>query len=250
MNWPQNDYWFGPVVGVDAGRARAPPRGGAAAQPQPALLAPDGGAATRRRRGLPRPAPARRRRRRHARRTRAGALRPGVAPASRRVHGARAAHRASAATGRPEAVRRLGRDRLLPDRSPSADQRRRLPRPRLLAVPDPARRDDPGARREPAAGRQEPRRHAHHQRRLPRPSGRMEHRRGGRPPGRVLPRAEADSRGRSGIARSFSRTFRRCCAERASSSPGHRSNPCEALMETNETRAGGCESGSRARTAG
>ena len=102
VNWPQNDYWFGPVVGVDAGRARAQSRGRAAAQPQPALLAADGGAAPRRRRRLPGPAPARRRRRRHAGRARARALRAGVAPAARRVHGARAAHRASAAARRPE----------------------------------------------------------------------------------------------------------------------------------------------------
>ena len=46
VNWPQNDYWFGPVVGVDAGRARAPSRGGETAQLEPALLAADRGAAS------------------------------------------------------------------------------------------------------------------------------------------------------------------------------------------------------------
>ena len=72
------------------------PRGGAAAQPQPALLAADRGASPGRRRRLSRAAPARRRRRRHAGRAGAGALRPGVAADARRVHRARAAHRASA----------------------------------------------------------------------------------------------------------------------------------------------------------
>ena len=169
----------------------------------------------------------------------------GLAPApyvreSRRLRAeftvARAAHRPSAPAGRPGAVRRLGGDRLLPDRSPPSGQRRRLPRPRLLALPDPARRHDPGARREPAARGEEPRRHAHHQRRLPRAPGRMERGRGRRTPGGVLPRARSSRREPSGIGQSCSRSFRRCCGARASSSPGHRSHPCEVLMETEGRR--------------
>ena len=76
------------------GRARRQPRGREAAQPEPALLAADRSAPPRRRRRLPRPAPTGRRRRRNPGRARAGSLRQGVPAAPRRVHGARAAHRA------------------------------------------------------------------------------------------------------------------------------------------------------------
>ena len=105
------DYWFGPVVGVDpAERARNTRRRGSSASACSTGF--------RRRRRAPTGAsaiPGLRLRGdvvgRHARRAGASAVRPGVEAAARRVHGARAAHRASAEAGRAGAVRRLGRDR-------------------------------------------------------------------------------------------------------------------------------------------
>ena len=190
VNWPQNDYWSGPVVGVDA--AEQARHLEAARQLSLSLLywlqteapRPDGG------HGYP------------GLRLRGdvvGGTPDGLAPApyvreSRRLRAEFTVLEQHIAyplrTARPRAVRRLGGDRLLPDRPASQGQRSRLPRSRLLAIPDPARRDDPCAGREPAAGRKEPGRDPHHQRRVPGPPGRMEHRRGRRDTGRVLPGAE------------------------------------------------------------
>ena len=52
VNWPQNDYWLGNLIGVSDGGSRAPPQARQAAEPVAALLDADRGAATRWRRGL------------------------------------------------------------------------------------------------------------------------------------------------------------------------------------------------------
>ncbi len=70
-------------------------------------------------------------------------------------------------------------------RSGAGRHRRQLPHE---AVPDPARRAAAGARDEPDCRRQEHRHDPHHQRLLSAPSGRVEHRRGGRCAGGVRAR--------------------------------------------------------------
>ena len=155
--------------------------------------------------GAPRAAAARRRRRRHARRAREGAVRARGAADRGAAHGGRAGHRARRArrARRRGGPRRRG-DRPLPDRPAPVDRRGPLPRHPLLPVPAAALRADPAAAREPDRGRQVPRHHAHHQRRVPPAPGRVERRRGGRPPRRVLRRGRRPAaRGRraAGAAR-------------------------------------------------
>ena len=109
VNWPQNDYWFGPVIGVDqAEQARHLDAA------RHALLAADRSATLRRRLRLPWTAPSRRCGGRNPRWARTGSACPGVKAAPGRVHLARAAHRLSAQARRPRVLRRLGGDRLLP----------------------------------------------------------------------------------------------------------------------------------------
>ena len=119
---------------------------------------------------------------------------------SRRI-GAELTVRGAARRGRGAAGRRPGAE--FPDSVGVGSYRIDLhPRPAAgtyvdiasLPVPDPARRADPAPAGEPAAGRQEPRRHPHHQRLLPAAPGRVERRRGGRGPGRVLPRPRSSPR--------------------------------------------------------
>ena len=59
VNWPQNDYWLGPLVGVSARATRGARARGAPAQPVAAVLDADRGAAARRRRRVSRAAAAR-----------------------------------------------------------------------------------------------------------------------------------------------------------------------------------------------
>ena len=59
VNWPQNDYWLGPLLGVPAQDAARHLERGKAAEPVAPLLDADRGAAGRRRRRLEGPAAAR-----------------------------------------------------------------------------------------------------------------------------------------------------------------------------------------------
>ena len=105
VNWPQNDYWFGPVVGVDARRERAQPGSRALSEPESALLAPDGSPPAGRRPRLSRPAASRRRGGGDSGRARTRSLCPGVTASPGGVHRRRATHRPSSPPGRPGAVR-------------------------------------------------------------------------------------------------------------------------------------------------
>ena len=90
MNWPQNDYWLGPLLGVAPDVAAEHLRPQQGAEPVAAVLDADRGAARRRRRRLARAAAARRPRR-HRRRAGEGGLRPRGAAHQGGVHHHRAA---------------------------------------------------------------------------------------------------------------------------------------------------------------
>jgi hypothetical protein len=97
----------------------------------------------------------------------------------------------------------FGRHRPLPDRPAPVDRRRSVRRPRDVPVPAAARCARTSAAGEPARRRQVDRHDAHHERRLPGASGRVERRRSGRSPRRVLcrpPRAAAGGLRAAGAA--------------------------------------------------
>ena len=77
INWPQIDYWEGPVFEVPEEEVGPPPRRGQAAELVIPLLDADRGAEARRRHWLPRPPPAKGYRR-YRRRPRQVPLHPGV----------------------------------------------------------------------------------------------------------------------------------------------------------------------------
>ena len=196
VNWPQIDYWLGPLVGVSEEekakhleasfqlslsllywmQTEAPTIDGGTGYPGLRLRSDVTGT--------------------HAR-SGEGGLHPRGAPDPGRIHRGRGARRRRAVAGRAGEVPRQRRRRLVPDRSAPIDRAAHLRRHQFVAVPDSARVADPATGREPAAGEQEPRGHAHHQRLLPAAPGGMEHRRGGGSTGRLGAAKPANRHARS-----------------------------------------------------
>ena len=147
VNWPQIDYWLGPLVGVGEAERHEHLQRRAAAQPLAALLDADRGAPARRRHGyrglrLRPDIVGTQRRPRQAR------LRPREPPHQGRVHGLEqhvGVERARRVEG-SAVLPRQRRHRRLPHRPAPQHRRRNYVDVEQLAVPDPARRADPGAR--------------------------------------------------------------------------------------------------------
>ena len=100
-------------------------------------------------------------------------------------------------------------------------------------VPDPARRSHPAARRQRHRRGQGDRHHAHHQRRLPPAPGRVERRRGGRPPRRPTAPRAARSRAPSMRARRpHAQLQRELVAARRRARAGRRAPPRRQLTLT------------------
>ena len=193
VNWPQNDYWLGNLIGVTPDEAAR--HVARAKQLSLSLLywmqteypRPDGKLGWKGLRLRPDIDE-------NGRRPRQVPVHPRVAPHPGRVHrrGKTRRHRrpppGARARGRDgRALRRLGRRRQLPDRPAPEQRRRQLHRRQLLALPDPARGAHPPPRREPDPRVQEPGRHPRHQRLLPAAPRRVGDRRSRRRvPGRVL----------------------------------------------------------------
>ena len=200
VNWPQNDYWLGPLLGVSpdvAARHR---------DAEPSSSACRSSTGCRRKHRVPTAGAgwhglaAARRSRRHERRPGEGRLHPREPAHQGRVHGHRTARRAptpacrqpawrAAAVDR-RAIRRHRRHRQLPHR-PAPEHGgdnyidiSSLPFQIPLGALIPQRVENL------LAGLQEHRHDAHHQRLLPAASGRVEHRRSGRRPGSQCPPGE------------------------------------------------------------
>ncbi len=198
VNWPQNDYWLGPLIGatITPGRGRAPHRACQTAQPVAPLLAPDRMPPTRRQDRLEGTA-APTRPGRNRRRPGQGPVHPRIAADPGRVHRPRAARRHRDSPQVKELTRCYGRAifrqrrrRQLSDRLAPQHRRQQLHRHQLAAVSDSAGRLDPATGRKPAAGLQEPGHDPHHQRLLPLAPRRMGHRRGRRGTGGLCLGAE------------------------------------------------------------
>ena len=118
--------------------------------------------------------------------------------AVRTICGAGRGGRASEGASRGT-FRRLCRRRLVPHRHPPGQRRQGGNEHPYQAVSDTTRGADSSPSREPYRGQQEYRDHAHNQRVLPAPSGRVEHRRVGRGTGRLcLANRQAAQRGPQG----------------------------------------------------
>ena len=153
-------------------------------------------------------------------------LHPRVAPHQGVAHGGRAGCvGALSAAGRLAAhFDGFGRRWLVSDRHSSrwsGRRRRQLPH---APVPDPARRPDSRPRPQPARGGQEHRHHAHHQRLLSPASRRVEHRRGGRRAGGILPAARSIA-GAVHQDADLRRAFSMACSPKAFLSPGPSTHP-------------------------
>jgi len=152
-----------------------------------------------------------RRRRRHPGRTGEEALYSRIAPHPGRVHGGRAASRRRMPAGWPCGILcGFGRHRLLSHRPASEHGAAHVCRRIVFAVSNPARQLDTGPDEQFAGGLQKYRNDAHHERLLPAPSGRMEHRGGSRLFGFLLHRS-ADRA--AGCAQPRARPFISCQGE-------------------------------------
>ena len=228
INWPQNDYWLGPLAGTNVTAAQAQRHVARAKQLSLSLLywlqtecpRPDGKTGWKGLRlrpdlvgtedGLAKTP--------YIRESRRIAGRVHCAGAAREHRGPPSSPQGSGCSSR--AVSRQRRGRQLSHRPAPQHRRRQLHRHQLAAVPDPAGRLDPAPGREPAAGVQEPGYDPHHQRLLSPASRRVGHRRGRRRTRGVLPGAERSLRGRSGIQPSAWLRSRRGSSLKASRSPG------------------------------
>ncbi|MEZ4833970.1 MAG: FAD-dependent oxidoreductase [Caldilineaceae bacterium] len=193
VNWPQIDYWLGPLLGVTKKKKRAPAPV-QTAQLLAALLDADRSAPSRRQRlRLPWSAPA----------PTSSAPATGcpststcvIAAHSGRVHCPRrtCGHGTARTDGPARRFHHLrrhgGTGSYRIDLHPSTAPRTYVDISNY-SLPDSAGIADPRARGQPAAGLQEPGRHPHHQRLLPPAPRGVEHRRSRGRAGSVLPRQE------------------------------------------------------------